>query len=298
VDPVVDPVGFIGLGRMGGPMAANLVAAGFTVRVWNRTRGKAPAGAVECSSPRELAEGCAIVATMVADDAALEQVTFGEEGLIAGLRRGGLHCSMSTISVALSRRLRDAHRAAGQRLVSAPVFGRPEAAQKRQLWIVCGGDQSDLAACEQLFAALGRGTFPVGEPPQANVVKLMGNFLIAATIESAGEASALAEKAGLDPRKVMEFFATTMFASTAFAGYAARVATTDFEPAGFAMPLALKDMTLALQAGQELRAPLPFASLIRDRLLASLARGRDAWDWSGLASVAREDAGLPPRRPA
>jgi len=293
----VDTVGFIGLGRMGRPMAANLIAAGFKVRVWNRTKGKGPAGAVERSSPREVAEECAIVATMVADDAALEQVTFGEDGLLAGLRRGGIHCSMSTISVALSRGLREAHLAAGQRFVSAPVFGRPEAAQKRQLWIVCGGEQADLAACEQLFAALGRGAFPMGEPPQANVVKLLGNFLIAATIESSGEATALAEKAGLDPRKVMEFFATTMFASTAFTGYAARVATTEFEPAGFAMPLALKDMTLALQAGQEVRAPLPIASLIRDRVLASLARGRDSWDWSGLAGVAREEAGLPPRRP-
>ena len=292
----MDAVGFIGLGRMGRPMAANLVADGFTVRVWNRTKGKAPPGAVECGSPREVAEQCTIVATMVADDAALEKVTFGEDGLIAGLRRGGIHVSMSTISVALSRKLRDSHREAGQRYVSAPVFGRPEAAQKRQLWIVCGGDEKDLAACEAVFAALGRGTFPVPEAPQANVVKLTGNFLIAATIESAGEASALAEKAGLDPRKVMEFFAGTMFASTAFTGYSARVATTDFEPAGFAMPLALKDMTLALQAGQEVRAPLPFASIIRDRLLAALARGREGWDWAGLASVAREDAGLPPRR--
>ncbi len=292
----METVGFIGLGRMGRPMAANLVAAGFTVRVWNRTRGKAPPGVVECGSPREVAEQCAIVVTMVADDAALEHVTFGENGLLSGLRPGGIHLSMSTISVALSRKLRDAHRAAGQGYVAAPVFGRPEAAQKKQLWIVCGGEQKDLAACERVFAALGRGTFAVDEAPQANVVKLMGNFLIAATIESAGEAAALAEKAGLDPRKVMEFFAGTMFASTAFTGYAARVATTEFEPAGFAMPLALKDMTLALQAGQEVRAPLPFASLIRDRLLAALARGRETWDWSGLASVAREEAGLPPRR--
>jgi 3-hydroxyisobutyrate dehydrogenase-like beta-hydroxyacid dehydrogenase len=292
----VDTIGFIGLGRMGRPMAANLVAAGFDVRVWNRTPGKAPPGAVECASPREVAEQCALVATMVADDAALERVAFGEQGLLAGLRRGSIHVSMSTISVALSRRLREAHRAAGQGYVAAPVFGRPEAAQKKQLWIVCGGEQKDLAACERLFAALGRGTFPVDEAPQANVVKLTGNFLIAVTIESAGEAAALVEKAGLDPRKVMEFFAGTMFACTAFTGYAARVATTEFEPAGFAMPLALKDMTLALQAGQEVRAPLPFASLIRDRLLAALARGREGWDWSGLASVAREDAGLPPRR--
>src|SRR5712664_4132177 len=223
---------------MGGPMAANLVAAGFTVRVWNRSPGKAPPGAVECASPREVAGPCTLVATMLADDAAVEQVTSGPDGLIAGLRRGAIHVSMSTISVALSRKLREAHRAAGQGYVAAPVFGRPEAAQKRQLWIVCGGEQADLATCERLFGALGRGTFTVAEAPQANVVKLLGNFLIAATIESAGEAAALAEKAGLDLRKMMEFFAATMFASTVFTGYAARVATTEFEPAGFAMPLA------------------------------------------------------------
>jgi len=292
----VDTVGFIGLGRMGRPMAVNLVAAGFTVRVWNRTPGKAPPGAVECASPREVAGPCTLVATMLADDAAVEQVTFGPDGLIAGLRRGAIHVSMSTISVALSRKLGEAHRAAGQGYVAAPVFGRPEAAQKRQLWIVCGGEPADLATCERLFSALGRGTFTVSEAPQANVVKLIGNFLIATTIESLGEATAMAEKAGLDSRRMVEFFGGTMFASTVFTGYGARIAATEFEPAGFAMPLALKDVTLALQAGQELRAPLPLASLLRDRLLAALARGRDGWDWAGLASVAREEAGLPPRR--
>lgn len=292
----MDTIGFIGLGRMGHHMAANLVAAGFAVRAWNRTPGKAPPGAIECASPREVAEQCAVVATMVADDAALEQVTFGDRGLLAGLRRGGIHASMSTISVALSRKLREAHGAAVQGFVAAPVFGRPEAAQKRQLWIVCGGEREHLAACEPLFTAVGRATFTVAEAPQANLVKLIGNFLIAVTIESLGEAAALSEKAGLDPSRVVEFFGGTMFASTVFNGYGARIAATEFEPAGFAMPLALKDVSLALQAGQELRVPLPLASLLRDRVLAALARGREGWDWGGIASVAREEAGLPPRR--
>src|SRR5919202_5615269 len=269
----MDAVGFVGLGRMGRPMAENLLAAGFAVRVWNRTRGKAPSGAVECASPREVARQASIVATMVADDAALEQVTFGDDGLVAGLRRGGIHVSMSTIPVALSRKLLEAHRAAGQGFVAAPVFGRPEAAQKKQLWIVCGGERADLAACERIFTAVGRGTFTVGEPPQANVVKLVGNFLIAATIEAVGEALALSEKAGLDPRRVIDFFGGTMFASTVFPGYRARIAATEFEPAGFAMALALKDVSLAMEAGHELRVPLPLASLLRDRVLAALARG-------------------------
>jgi len=277
----MDAIGFIGLGRMGRPMAANLVAAGFTVRTWNRTPGKAPPGAVECRSPREVAEQCAIVATMLADDAALEQVTFGDGGLLAGLRRGGIHVSMSTISVALSRKLREAHSAAGQGYVAAPVFGRPEAAQKKQLWIVCGGEQKDLAACERLFTALGRGTFTVAEAPQANVVKLIGNFLIATTIESLGEATAVAEKAGLDPTRLVEFFGGTMFGSTVFTGYGARVAATEFEPAGFAMPLALKDVTLASRPATSfaLRCRWPRCSAIgclpRSPAAATAGTGRD-----------------------
>lgn len=292
----METIGFIGLGRMGRHMAANLVAAGFVVRVWNRTPGKAPAGAVECASPREVAGPCAIVATMVADDAAAERVTFAEDGILAGLRRGAIHVSMSTISVALSRKLREAHRGAGHGFVAAPVFGRPEAAEKKQLWIVCGGAQNDLGACERLFASIGRGTFTLNDAPQANLVKLIGNFLIASTMEAIGEASALAEKGGIDPRRLMEFFGSTMLASPVFTGYSARIAATEFEPAGFAMPLGLKDVSLALQAGNELRVPLALASLLRDRFLAALARGWDRWDWGGIASVIREDAGLPPRR--
>src|SRR5438132_1005013 len=135
-----ETVGFCGLGLMGRPMAANLLAAGFTVRAWNRTRGKVPPGAVECDSPRDAATGARIVITMLADDAALQGVMLGENGLLSGLRDGGIHLGMSTISTALSQRLYEAHKAAKQQFVAAPVFGRPDAAEARKLRIVSGGD--------------------------------------------------------------------------------------------------------------------------------------------------------------
>lgn len=292
----METVGFIGLGSMGRPMAANLVAAGYAVRAWNRSPGKTPPGAVETTSPREAAAGARIVVTMLADDAAVEAVVQGDDGLLAGLRPGGIHLGMSTISTALSARLAEAHRAAGQAFVAAPVFGRPDAAAKKLLWILPGGDEPGVAACMPLFAALGQGTFPMGGAAQASLAKLAGNFMIAAHIEMLGEGLALAEKGGLDPMKLLLMLSATLFGSPVFKSYGARVAATEFEPAGFALPLGLKDVQLALKAGEELRVPLPLASLTRDHLLAAVAHGRERFDFAGFASVIREAAGLPPTR--
>ena len=289
--------GFCGLGRMGRPMAANLVAGGHSVRVWNRTTGKVPEGAVECGSPAEAAQGASIVVTMLADDDSVQAVVLGEYGLLKGMAPGAIHCGMSTISMQLSQRLADAHDAAGQRFVAAPVFGRPDAAAGRKLWIVAGGDAAALDECKPLFDALGQGVFNVGSPPQASLTKLCGNFFIAGLIEMFGEAFALAEKAGMDAPRLSETLARILFANAPIAvGYGSRIAATQFEPAGFAMPLGLKDVKLALQAAEELKVSLPVASILRDHFLESLAKGRESWDWGGMAAVLRESAGLPPRR--
>ena len=275
-------IGFCGLGRMGRPMAANLVAGGHSVRVWNRTTGKVPEGAVECGSPAEAAQGASIVVTMLADDDSVQAVVLGEYGLLKGMAPGAIHCGMSTISMQLSQRLADAHDAAGQRFVAAPVFGRPDAAAGRKLWIVAGGDAAALDECK---------------PPQASLTKLCGNFFIAGLIEMFGEAFALAEKAGMDAPRLSETLARILFANAPIAvGYGSRIAATQFEPAGFAMPLGLKDVKLALQAAEELKVSLPVASILRDHFLESLAKGRESWDWGGMAAVLRESAGLPPRR--
>lgn len=283
---------------MGLPMARNLVRAGFDVRVWNRTAAKARdvPGARAAPTPAAASAGAEFAVSMLADDAAVEATAFGPDGILAGLRKGAVHVGASTVSVALCRRLAEAHAAAGAGYVAAPVFGRPDAAAARQLWIVPGGAPADLERCSAIFAALGQSTFPMESAPQASLAKLVGNFMIASTIEMLGESLALAEKAGLEPSRLLAMLTGTLFGAPVVKRYGQLVADTAFEPAGFQLALGLKDVNLALGAGEELRVPLPLASLVRERMLTALAQGRERFDWSGFASVIREAAGLEPVR--
>jgi 3-hydroxyisobutyrate dehydrogenase-like beta-hydroxyacid dehydrogenase len=293
-------VAFLGLGSMGLPMARNLVQAGFDVRVWNRTAAKTRdvPGARPAPTPAAAADGAEFAVSMLADDAAVEAAALGPDGVLAGLRKGAIHVGASTVSVALCRRLAEAHAAKGVGYVAAPVFGRPEAAAAKQLWIVPGGAAADVERCSAVFAALGQGLFPMGSAPQASLAKLLGNFMIASTIEMLGESLALAEKAGLDPSRLLAMLTGTLFGAPVVKRYGQLVADTAFEPAGFQLALGLKDVNLALGAGEELRVPLPLASLVRERMLTALAQGRERFDWSGFASVIREAAGLEPVRGA
>lgn len=282
---------------MGSPIAKNLALAGFEVRAWNRTHGKAPEGVREVDTPREAAQGARIVVTMLADDAAVQSVVLGENGLLAAMRDGAVHVGMSTISTQLSQRLYDAHKAAKQHFVAAPVFGRPEAAEAKKLWIIPGGDDTAVAMCQPLFASIGQGTFPAGTAQQASLSKLCGNFIIASMIEMFGEVFALADKAGADAPKLAATLSQILFAGAPIpSGYASRIAATQFEPAGFAMPLGHKDVSLALKSAEQLRVPMPLATLLKNHLLESLAKGREGWDWAGFSAVLRESAGLPAKR--
>jgi len=289
-------VGFVGLGNMGSGMAANLLKAGHEVTVYNRTASKAKAlvewGAHYAAHVADACRGEAVI-TMLSDDKAVERVAFGEDGLIKALGKGAIHISCSTISVALSEKLAEMHGAAGQRFLAAPVFGRPDAAASGKLFIVAAGAPGDLKACQPLFDALGPKTFHFGDKaPSANLVKLSTNFLIASVIEALGEAMALVEKGGLNPQQYVDFLTATLFAAPVYRTYGGLIAGKKFEPAGFAAPLGLKDVRLALAAGESLRVPLPLASLIRDRFLALLARGGESLDWSAIAQLAAEDSGL------
>jgi 3-hydroxyisobutyrate dehydrogenase-like beta-hydroxyacid dehydrogenase len=287
-------LGFIGLGNMGAAIAANLIAAGHDVTAYNRSFDKA--AALRGATPaRTVAQACAadVVFSMLSDDAAVEAVTFGADGILAALPASAIHVSCSTISTALADRLTTAHRDAGQQFVAAPVFGRPAAAAAAELFVVAAGATEPLATLAPLFDVIGQRTFVVGEHPgAASLVKLSGNFLIASVIESLSEAMALVAKAGVDKEQYLELLTSTLFSAPVYRTYGGLIAREEFEPAGFAARLGLKDVRLALAAGESLEVPLPIASLLRDRLLALLARGGGELDWSAVSTLAAADAGL------
>jgi 3-hydroxyisobutyrate dehydrogenase-like beta-hydroxyacid dehydrogenase len=288
-------VGFIGLGHMGAGMAANLLKAGHDVTVYNRTRTKVEAlvaqGAKAAAGVSDACRGDAVI-TMLANDDAVERVVFGDGGIVGSLPAGAPHISSSTISVALSEKLEAAHAKAGQRFVAAPVFGRPDAAAAGQLFVIAAGGRDTLDAVAPLFDAIGQKTFVVsGTPKAANLVKLSGNFLIASVIESLGEAMALVGKGGVDRRQYLDILTSTLFDAPVYKTYGGLIADGTFEPAGFAAPLGYKDIRLTLAAAEDLRVPLPLASLLRDRFLTLLAHGGDKLDWSAIGQLAAKDAG-------
>jgi 3-hydroxyisobutyrate dehydrogenase-like beta-hydroxyacid dehydrogenase len=288
-------LGFIGLGRMGAAMAANLIKAGHDVSVFNRSPGKSSAlvklGAHEAADIAGTCGGDAVI-TMLADDGAALDIALGDGGLIAHLPKGAIHLSMSTISVALSKRLTQAHAKAGQRYLAAPVFGRPDAAAAAKLFIVAAGDAATIDVCQPLFRAMGQKTFSIGaEPSAANLVKLSGNFLMASAIEALGEAVALIGKAGIDRRAYIDLLTSSIFNAPAYKTYGGIIAEGKFEPAAFAAPLGYKDIRLALAAAEGLRVPMPLASLLHDRFLRLFAQGGDHLDWSAIGGLATQDAG-------
>jgi 3-hydroxyisobutyrate dehydrogenase-like beta-hydroxyacid dehydrogenase len=289
-------LGVIGLGMMGGAMARNLLRAGHRVTVWNRTADRAEElrseGALIAETPAEAGKGEAVI-TCLADDGAVEAVVFAENGLAGALADGCIHISMSTLSLALTGRLAAKHREAGQKFVAAPVFGRPDVAAEAKLLIVAAGEAEAVAQCRPVFDVLGRRTIVVGtEPATATMVKLVGNFLLVAAVESLSEAAALLRKSGVDPRVCLETLINTLFASPVYQNYAGLMLRQQYEP-GFRLALGLKDVGLALAAAESSGAPLPTARLMRERLIRAVERGYQDKDLAALALLSAEEAGLP-----
>ncbi|MGC2695112.1 MAG: NAD(P)-dependent oxidoreductase [Candidatus Angelobacter sp.] len=291
-------IAFIGLGNMGSAMATNLIKAGHTLTVFNRSRARAdelkPLGVHVADTPGEAAAGAEVAITMLADDHALESLVFEKgKGMLDSLPPNSIHVSMSTISVALSRRLAAAHAERKQHYVAAPVFGRPEAAAAAKLFIVAAGPAAQVERCRPLFDAMGQKTFIAGDDASgANLMKLAGNFLITAVIEGLAESFALVRKSGLDANLFHEILTNSLFNAPIYKTYGSLIASEKFEPAGFKLPLGLKDNRLLLAAAEESAVPMPMASLVRDRFLAALAQGMGESDWSAISRISSKEAGL------
>jgi 3-hydroxyisobutyrate dehydrogenase-like beta-hydroxyacid dehydrogenase len=298
--PAQDPVGFVGLGHMGTAMAANLVAAGRRVVAYVRRAeqvSKLAAFGLKATTDITDLFDCRIVVSMLPDDDAVRDIVFGRarfgiDGLAFGLTPGAIHLSMSTISTATASHLASSHAGHGQGYVAAPVFGNPDAAKARQLFIVAGGVPADVERCRPLTDILGQQTFVIGaNPAHANLIKLLGNMMMATTLEMLGETVALLRKRGLDPRPFVAILTNTMFGGRAHRLYGDKIVAEKYAP-GLPLPLALKDVRLALAEAEDAAVPMPSVSVVRDRLITGIARGYDDLDWTALGLIAVEEAGI------
>lgn len=287
-------VGFIGLGAMGSGMAAELLKAGHKVSVWNRSRGPAEKlakeGAVVVERPQDAFQGDAAI-TMLADDDAITSVIL-EGGVLEHARRDLVHIVTATISVGFAQRLEKLHADLGLAYVAAPVMGRPDVAAAGELNILAAGDAAHIRRIQPLLDAMGKTTWPIGSAPhQANVAKLAANFMLASAIEAMAESIALARRHGVDPKKLIEIFTGTLFAAPAYKIYGPAILDGGFKP-GFRLVLGLKDVRLALAAGEQVGAPMPFASVLRDNFVDAIAHGDADKDWGAVSKVALRRAGL------
>jgi 3-hydroxyisobutyrate dehydrogenase-like beta-hydroxyacid dehydrogenase len=282
---------------MGRGMALSLIRGGHDVTVYNRTRSAAEAlagaGARVADSIADACRGDACF-TMLSNDEAVDSVVFGRGGILQSLPEGAMHISSSTISVALSDRLAGEHSRAGQRYIAAPVLGRPDRAEEGALFVIAAGEAGAVNDAGPLFDAVGQRTITFGDQPSmANLVKLSANFLIASVFEALGEAIALVDRAGLDKQHYVDFLTSTLFGAPVYKTYGALVASDELPPVGFAAPLGLKDIRLALAAAEKLRVPMPFAGVLHERFVELLANGGESMDWSVVGRMARRDAGEP-----
>ncbi len=290
-------IGFIGLGNMGLPMARNLIQAGFDVIVYNRTKEKAQplidAGAKLAMKPYEVVEpGCTVI-TMLANDEAVKEIVLGKNGIAAALGKNETHISMSTVAPTTTYEIYEAHQRHDTAFIVATVFGRPDVAAAKKLWITISGADKTKKEVEPILKNLGQAIYDFGNNiAAANVVKLAGNFLIMSALEAMSEAFIFAEKNGIDRNEIAEMFGQTMFASPVYQTYGKIIANEEFSPPGFKLPLGFKDLKLILKTAAEVNMPMPLASLLHDRFISALAKNREDLDWSAIALNVAEDAGI------
>ncbi len=289
-------VGFIGLGRMGAAIARNIMKAGFSLTVYNRTAAKMQpfldAGAAGATSAAEAAAGADVVVTSLMDDASVFDAVEGAGGMLRGLRKGAVHVGTTTISPRCARTLAALHTAHGSAYVAAPVVGRPDVAEAGQLISFVAGDADAIERCEAVVSAYSRATIPTGATPAiANSLKLAVNYMLGAVVDLIGQVFVFGEKSGIDPQHV-DMVTQTMFSHPGLQEYAARMRERRFDDVGFDLLGGLKDVQLILDASTEARAPLPFANVIREKALTADAHGLGAKDVSVAYEITRMNAGL------
>jgi 3-hydroxyisobutyrate dehydrogenase-like beta-hydroxyacid dehydrogenase len=288
-------VGFIGLGAMGAGIAANILKAGHDVIAWNRSAAAVEAlgrlGATAAAKADDALQADCLF-SMLANDAAVHGL--GLDGpLLDHAAKGLVHVNMATVSVAFARELTEAHKARGLGYVAAPVFGRPDAAAAGKLTVVAAGAPEAIARVEPILVKLGAKYAVVGsEPAQANLFKITGNFMIASAIETMGEAAALLRKGGVDPKVFFDVMTTANFSAPIYQIYGKIIADQAYDKAGFKLRLGYKDAGLTLAAAKEFETALPLASMVHDHLLEAMAAGWADKDWSSLALLAAQRAGL------
>jgi 3-hydroxyisobutyrate dehydrogenase-like beta-hydroxyacid dehydrogenase len=288
-------IGFIGLGRMGFPMAQNLLNAGFSLTIYNRTPSKAApliqAGARQADSPVEAVTEGGIVITVVSDDQALDEIV--TDAFCSKLGKEGVHLSMSTLSLETARKLSAKQAKYGNYYVAAPVFGPPAAAADRKLWICLSGNEAAKNKVLPLLESMGQGIYDFGEEPTAaTLVKLTGNFMIQAALEAMSEGLTLAEKHGLDQKQVMGMLSDTVFACPPYKNYGKKIAGKGFEDVTFSLKLAAKDNRLVREAAAEKNIPMPLADLVYKHFTAGLEKQRGEQDMTAIALESLEKAGL------
>ncbi|MGZ5094876.1 MAG: NAD(P)-dependent oxidoreductase [Burkholderiales bacterium] len=287
-------IGFVGLGQMGRGMAARLLDRGHELTVWNRTHSSCEmlraVGAKVADRPEHTLDAELLI-TMLADDTAVEAVWIAS-GLVDAMPAGAIHLNMASVSLRMAQRLAALHGERGSHYVSAPVFGRPQAAAAGQLDIVAAGPRDAMARCAPLFEALGKRWFDVGgDATHANIIKIARNFLLGAIIEGLGEAFALVQKSGVDPARFLDIITSTSMSAPAYKNYG-RLMIDKPSDVTFMLKLGMKDIELALQAGSDTGVPLLMAALLREQHLAAIARGYGDRDWAALGNYIAETAGL------
>jgi 3-hydroxyisobutyrate dehydrogenase-like beta-hydroxyacid dehydrogenase len=289
-------VGIIGLGRMGQDFGDLLIGGGAHLIAYDLDGDKvqmlARRGATPASGVHDFAE-CEIVLTSLPDDDAVRAVVLSKSGLASVLRPGSIHLSTSTIGVAFCRELDAAHRKVGQSLVAMPVLGNPDMAARRELFILLGGPAEAIERCRPVIEHLGQRSFNVGDQPWlASAMKLAGNMLTAATLESMGEVFAFLAKVGVPPERAQEILTGSLFDGHVHKTYGQKIVDRRYTPPGMTVPLAVKDLRLLLAEAEHSTVPMPLASLLHDRLVAVEARGWSELDWSALGKLAAFEAGI------